>query len=142
MRARNGERDPLERALHRRALQEDLAKSGKSQAELAIKYGVTQGAISSFKKRHQAKIDLIREEAGDRYAGILIAKQEARLEAYQEMYEAAVQAGDTKSQALAARVLRQVAEELGHLPGRITLAGEVGTRTTYDLPGVSPEDLT
>ena len=142
MRSINGERDPLERPMTRRALQEDLAKSGKSQKELGDKYGVRQPSIAAFKKRHQEKINQIIDEAGDKFAGILIARQEARLEMYNEMAERLMEAGDHKSVALAQRALRAVAEELGHLPGRVTLSGEVGTRNTYELPGTTSEDFT
>jgi hypothetical protein len=138
-RAQNGERDPLEKPWNRRLLQEDLAKSGKTQAELARKYGVSGPAITKFKQRHKAVIEEIRENAADKFAGIALAKQQARLELYQQMIDDAEERGDHK---LSARIARQMAEELGHLPGRVTLAGEVGTTTKYTIEGVSQEDLT
>lgn len=141
-RAQNGERDPLEKPWVRRALQEDLAKQAGTQAALARKYGVSQPAITKFKKRHAARIQEIQDNAADKYAGILLAQQQNRIELYEQMIEDALEAGDLKSRQLAARLARQMAEELGHLPGRVTLAGEVGTTTKYVIEGVTQEDLT
>lgn len=141
-RALNGERDPLERPWVRRSLQEDLAKSGLSQTVLATKYGVTQPAITHFKKRHKRAIDEIRNNAADEFAGILLAKQVNRIEALAEIVEGFAESADPKAARLAVQAMRNIAEELGHLPGRVTLAGEVGTTTRYVIDDVNPEDLT
>jgi hypothetical protein len=41
----------------------------------------------------------------------------------------------------AIKVLRGVAEELGHLPSRIVLAGGLEVKTNYTLNGVDPDNL-
>lgn len=42
---------------------------------------------------------------------------------------------------VAQKILRNVAEELGHLPNRVTLAGDVGVTTNYTVNGVDPGAL-
>ena len=150
----------LEHPLTRRLLQTDLAHSGKSQGELAAKYGVSQPSISDFAERHAATIQQIRDDAADEFAGLAIAKKAARLEVYRELLDAAMQpvpktAGKDADYvrdedgnvvyeidaAVAGKLLRNVAEELGHLPNRVTLGGEVGIRTDYTVNGVAPDNL-
>lgn len=139
MRAQNGERQPLEKPWVRRSLQEDLAKSTASQTALARKYGVTGPSITAFKQKYRAVIEEIRENAADQFAGIALARQVNRIELYQSELEKAEEREDWKA---IARLGRQIAEELGHLPGRVTLSGEVGTTTRYSIEGVENGDLT
>ncbi len=163
-----GERPPgrprvpvLEHPLTRRVLQQDLAHGGMSQTQLGEKYGVDQSAISQFAARHAATIQQIRDDAADEFAGLAIAKKAARLEVYRELLDAAMtpvpkMAGgavviDPESEegaivyeidaGVAQKILRNVAEELGHLPNRVTLGGEVGVTTNYKINGLDPEAL-
>ena len=150
----------LEHPLTRRMLQQDLAHSGKSQTQLAEKYGVTQQSISEFAARHRATIAQIIEDSANEFAGLAIANKQARLEVYRELIDACLKpvpkvAGKDASfvrdengnvvyeidAAVAGKLLRNVAEELGHLPNRVTLGGEVGVRTDYQINGVNPEAL-
>jgi hypothetical protein len=150
----------LEHPLTRRILQEELAHGGKSQGELAEKYGVVQSSISEFAARHAATIQTIRDNAADEFAGLAIAKKQARLEVYRELLDKAMtpvpkMAGGTVvvdpndpdtfvyeiDAGVAAKILRNVAEELGHLPNRVTLGGEVGVTTNYVINGVDPGNL-
>jgi predicted transcriptional regulator len=140
-RAQNGERDPLERPMTRRRLQTELATTDQSQATIAKKYGVSQPALSKFKKRHLAVIEEIRNNIADEFAGIEIANKANRLEMYNQLLVEALDRGDTADQQLAVKIARQVAEELGHLPGRVTLSGEIGATTNYKIEGVNMEDL-
>jgi hypothetical protein len=146
-------------------LQQDLAHGGASQVVLAEKYGVGQQSISDFSIRHAATIQQIRDDAADEFAGLAIAKKAARLEVYRELLDAAMQpvpkvagkdAGYVRSPGengepgeivyeidagVAAKILRQVAEELGHLPNRVTLSGDVGVTTNYTVKNVDIEGL-
>jgi predicted transcriptional regulator len=141
-------------------LQQDLAHGGMSQEKLGEKYGVSQQAVSDFAARHAATIQQIRDDAADEFAGLAIAKKAARLEVYRELLDACMQpvpkvAGkDAKyvrdedgqivyeiDAGVASKILRQVAEELGHLPNRVTLSGDVGVTTNYTVNGVAPEGL-
>ena len=122
-----------------------LARRTGSQQELADQYGVTQPAIAQFKKRHKTEIDEIARNADDEFAGIALAKQTNRLSAYDQVAEKMKDAallGDEKAAAAFGRILRNMAEELGALPTRVQLQGDLAVRTTYTVNGVAPEDLT
>lgn len=152
---------PLEHPLTRRLLQTDLAHSGLSQSKLGEKYGVTQQSISDFAKRHAATIQQIRDDAANEFAGLAIASKAARLEVYRELIDACMQpvpkvAGKDADfvrdedgnvvyeidASVAGKLLRNVAEELGHLPNRVTLSGGLDvTHTNYTINGVDPGAL-
>lgn len=132
-RGRNGLRQPLEgRAWTRRALMRELALGKATQDQLAEKYGCGRYAITDFKRRHAAEIQAIQDRAVDEFAGIMIADKANRLAMYQEQVEAAEDRGDWK---LVARLLRQVAEEMGHLPSRVQVSGAVDVHTSYSITG-------
>lgn len=141
MRSIGGERDPLEKPWVRRALQEDLAKGGMTQAKLAKKYNVTPPSITAFKQRHAGTIQAIIDDAGDRFAGILLAQQATRIETLAGIVEGFAESADPKAARLAVQALRNIAEELGHLPGRVTVSGDINTTTKYTFEGVDPSDL-
>jgi transcriptional regulator with XRE-family HTH domain len=151
--------------LVRRQVVRDLALSGLSQDALAEKYGVSQQAISQFKARNAEEIAAVAAKADDEFAGILIAQKAARLAAYQELYGVAVSptpkisaSGKTVTYVdpesgesgvvmevdvrAAATVLKQAAEEMGQLPTRLQVSGELATTTTYRIENVSNDDLT
>lgn len=161
-RGRGRPRKPLlEHPLTRRMLQQDLAHSGKSQAELAEKYDVDPSSISDFAARHRATIQQIIDDAANEFAGLAIASKAARLEVYRELIDACMtpvpkvagKDGDWVRDedgnvvyeidaSVAGKLLRNVAEELGHLPNRVTLSGGLDvTHTNYTVNGVSPEAL-
>lgn len=143
VRSRGGQRDPLEsRPWVRHALQRELATGNQTQSALARKYGVSPSSITEFKQRHAEKIEAIRADAENEFAGLLIAEKANRLAVYERLLEHAMGAtdsdqGDDEGEAppvdgkLAARVLRQIAEEMGHLPTRMQVSGELGTTTRY-----------
>jgi hypothetical protein len=138
----------------------DLALSGMTQQAIADKYGVTQGAVSQFKDKHAEAIAEIAAAADDEYAGIWIAQKQNRLEALAEIAEIAMQptpkittkgtvvfhpeTGDLVSEVdgrLAAQVMKQAAEEMGQLPTRLQVSGDMNTTTTYRVESVNVEDL-
>lgn len=152
-------RGPLESPLHRREVQVLLAHGELTQQEIGERYGATQQAVSQFAERHAETIRQIRENTAEEFAGIQLAKKANRLEAYQDLIEQAltpIPKIDNKGNRvtdvdgsvvyevngdLAAKVLKQIAEELGQLPNRLTLAGEVGVKTNYVIDGINPGDL-
>lgn len=143
VRSIENERAPLERAWTRFALMRDLAAATTSQAEMAKKYGVTGPAITAFKQRHAEAIADIQERLEDELSGILVAQKANRLAMYQDQIE---QAEDREDWKLVARLLRQVAEEMGHLPSRVHISGQMDVQTRYVIEGtdgapISLEDL-
>jgi hypothetical protein len=116
-------------------------------------------------KRHAEEIAAVAKNADDEFAGILIANKAFRLGAYQQAYEDAsvpqpkvtpagkvaymvdpesgeevpVMEIDVRAQMQA---LKQAAEELGQLPNRVTLSGNLETTTTYRIVNVTDDDLT
>jgi len=145
--------------LNRRRVMRDLALSGLTQQAIADKYGVGQSAVAMFKQRHADAIAAIAADAADEYAGIWIAQKANRLEALAEIAEIAMQptpkitnkgtlafdeSGNVIKEVdgrLAAQVMKQAAEEMGQLPTRLQVSGDMNTTTTYRVEGVSPEDL-
>jgi predicted transcriptional regulator len=137
----------LEKPWTRRKLIVELAHSDKSQVRLAEEYGVTQSSISEFASRHRAEIDVVRADKENEFAGIAIADKANRLATYEDVLRrltGALEDADLMDEKVAnaiGKVLRNVAEELGHLPNRVTLGGEVGVTTNYKINGVDPENL-
>jgi|ERR1700745_2019787 len=157
-------RSPLGGLRHRQVVR-DLALGNFSQDELAEKYGVSQSAISQFKSRHAVEIAAVAADADDAYAGILIADKQARIAAYQAIHDEALvpvpkvtpsgkpalrinkETGEIEEitevdHRAAMQALKSVAEEMGQLPTRLQVSGELSTTTTYRIEGVSNEDLT
>jgi len=142
----------------------ELATSGKTQAKLAEEYGVVESSISEFKTRHRQTIEQVRADQENEFAGIAIAEKATRLATYLDVLDTAlkpVPKVNAKGEIMyglpdengerhpimeidagvAQKILRNVAEELGHLPNRVTLGGEVGVTTNYKINGVEPENL-
>jgi hypothetical protein len=151
-----------------RALARDLALTKLSQTALAEKYGVTQSSISEFKARRAEEIAAIAADADDQYAGIWIAQKEARLAELARLHDIALtptpkvapsgkiirewvtdpETGvDTEvivsevDGRLAAQVMKQAAEEMGQLPTRLQVSGDMSIKTNYTVEGVDPKDL-
>lgn len=155
----------LEKPWVRRQLIVALAHGGKTQTQLAELHGVTQPSVSEFAARHRAEIEQVRQDSENEFAGIAIADKQNRLTTYLDMLETALkpvpktngkgeivyglpdESGERHpimeiDAGVAQKILRNVAEELGHLPNRVTLGGEVGvTHTNYTVNGVEPENL-
>lgn len=150
--------------LIRRKLVREIALGELNYAALAEKYEVNPSAISYFAKRHADEIKAVREKADDEFAGLLITQKGFRLGALQDLLERALtevpkvapsgrvvyvtdpetgQETMVKEIAgeLAAKVLKQAAEEMGQLPTRLQLSGRMEVATTYAVDGVAPDDL-
>lgn len=133
MSRRNTRSQPLEgKPLIRLKLIRDLALSGETHDKLAEKYNVRREAISRFRKRNEDQIADCLEKAGSEFAGVLISDKATRLSVYEDLLSAAVAKGDRTA---AVRILRNVAEELGHLPSRMQISGAVDVHTTYSVTG-------
>ncbi len=93
--------------------------------EIARKHGVSHQAISRFARDHYDEIEAIRQRLDDEFAGLWIARKEARISAYQEEYETARDARQSSHHEwikTRTQILHTVAEELGQLPPRTQVA--------------------
>lgn len=111
-----------------------------SQSQLAEKYGVTQPAISQFAARHKAEIDEVKDDIENEFAGLWIANKADRLATYQEQAERLAGTDDPACVRAVQNALRQVAEEMGHIPNRVDVRADV-RRTNYLIDGANPEDV-
>lgn len=146
----------LERGWTKVKLIRALALGEKTQAVLADEFGVTNGAISQFKTRHQVAIADMVASIEDEMAGIWVAKKTARLAEYQQDIEdinvdLATQPGlDSNGEAIPLpdkgalmnakhRALKSVAEEMGQLPTKVQM--DLTVKARHELVGVDLEDL-
>lgn len=117
-------------------LQRALAEDKYSQRELAKQFGVSQSAISQFNARWSEVIEEIRQDTENEFAGLYLAEKKNRIAEYLQSVE------DLSDKPQYARshhnALRSIAEELGQLRHNV----ESNVNVTYDMPGVSKEDLT
>lgn len=150
--------------LKRMEVMRALALGEESQSQIAERYGVSQPAIAQFKARYAVEIQEIRENMADQFAGLWITKKHNRLAMYEEIAAQALKPTPKVTPAgkvvrdvdpitgnaetvmeidgrLAAQVAKQAAEEMGQLPTRLQVSGEMNTTTTYRVEGVAPEDL-
>ena len=147
--------------LRRQQLIRALALEDVKQSALAARFDVTEGAITQFKHRYAKEISELRADAENELTQIAIANKANRLRALEEIHDVAMQptpkvAGKDGDLVLdpetgehvyevdgrtALAALKQAAEEMGQLPTRLKVEGEVGVTTTYRIEGVSPDDL-
>lgn len=150
--------------LRRRMVMRDLALGEMTQTQIAEKYGVVPSSITEFKQRHADQIAAIQAHAEDEFAGMLITQKAARLAALEEILEKSLAPtpkisvkGDVVQRInpetgqreeimeidarAAMQALKQAAEEMGQLPTRIQMTGDMQTTTTYRIEGVDPKDL-
>lgn len=156
---RHSPKGPLERSARvRMMLIRELADGTLTNASLAKKYDVSTQAVSSFKKRHAVHIEAVKVNAAAELDHLWIVKKELRIAAYQDHVDRIedqfgttiitddngvehVSIADDKLMQRAQSALRGVAEELGQLPNRINLEGDVKTTVHYAVEGVDLGDL-
>lgn len=138
-RRKNARKFKLEgRPAVRLGLIRDLALGEQTHAELAVKYGVWRESVSEFRKRHEQEIEDCIVRADSEFKGIMIADKANRLSAYEKMLMDAMDAGDRRT---AIRILRNVAEEMGHLPSRMQISGAVDVHTSYTVHGADDKPI-
>lgn len=128
----------LERGWRRSALIRDLAAGDQTQVQLAVKYGVTQPAVSAFRDRHEREIDAVRTQLDDKWAALWVADKFNRVAELQSDVETITGEDDEKLLRVKHAALRQIAEELGQLKQVV----EVGGSVTYTITGLDPAALT
>ncbi len=150
----------LSRGWVKQQLCTELAKGEATLQELANKYGCAVSSVHEFKTRNIVTIEALRADMQNEMAGLWIAEKRNRVAEYQADVDLVNEALDEiPASAMAARsgrgetsqhdglfatkhrALKSVAEELGQLPNRVSISGEVGTTVTYSVEGVDMEDL-
>jgi len=123
----------------KRQLLRELA-DGIPGARLAEKYGVTEPRISQIRTKHAAEIEAIRTEAENAAAGLWIAEKMNRVAEHEGIVDMLRGSPDPKDVSRVQTSLHSVAEEMGQLPNRVTLSGEVKT-VHHVIEGVDPNDV-
>lgn len=137
----------------------ELAKGTKTQIQLAGELGVDSSSISTFRQRHHDEIEACIANHLDELTGIVLADKATRLSVYQDLIEKlsvptpkmagkeyVIDPADGKvvreiDAGAIIKALRAMAEELGQLPTRMVITGDVGVRTNYTVNGVDPGNL-
>ena len=125
---------------------QELARGEKTHERLGEEFEVSPSTIGDFAKRYKREIEEAREDLSDVFAGLWVARKEARLAEYQQDIEDLTDAvellEEPRSKLLRVKhtALRYVAEELGHLPGRVQLHVE-NAKVTYAVEGVDLSKL-
>jgi hypothetical protein len=150
------EQGKLEKPWVRLPLMRALAAGEKTQTALAAEYGATQPSVSDFARRHADEITALREKLDDEWAGLWVATKRNRLAVYQESIERISGAlekfwesyegeptestltEDGKLTTVQAKLLRQVAEEVGDLRQDVNVTGQM---LHHVIEGVDLGDL-
>lgn len=123
----------LEHPARRQKLIRALATAEHSQRELAQRYGVTQQAVSLFAARHAERIAQVAEKLDDEFAGLWVANKGNRLAVLEHQVDEVLDIMSDPDRAARSGVqaaemmrvvqtgLKQIAEELGQLPGRVSV---------------------
>lgn len=139
----------LDRGATRLQLIRQIALGNKSLAQLCHEYDVGNGTVEAFAKRHAAEIQAVVDESAAEFTALWIAEKRNRLAEYQQdiedineslLSDDVKQSEKTQLFRVKHAALRQVAEELGHLPGRVQIRFE-GPRVTYQIVGVDMDKL-
>lgn len=141
------EAKPLSRPWVKGKLCRELAAEELSTNELAAKYSVDRNTIRSFAKRHARRIEEIKQNLDDEFAGQWIARKTARLDVYQNQVlriERMLDGAEDMKPADITRLLRtqqtalrSVAEELGQLKQELEALGSV----RFTIDGVDLDKL-
>lgn len=128
------------------ALIKELALGNKSQKELAKEYGYSESAISQFRQRKAAEIQAVIDKTEDEYASLWIADQRNRIAELQDLDEfisELIYSADKLDTAVVnailrkTQILRNVAEERGHLSQKVETTGSVSVELIgIDLEGI------
>lgn len=133
-------RYPLTQGWVKHRLINELAIAAKPQTQLATEYGVSEGAISMFKRREMTAIERKRENLADEYSDLWIASKRNRLAELQQAAEKLAINPSARDAEVLARLLKDAAEELGDIPNKPGVQINQAN-VTYSIEGVSLDDL-
>jgi predicted transcriptional regulator len=124
-----------------------LAEKKYTQTQIAEMCEVTPDAVSKFAKRNASIIEEIRNNLEDEMAGMWVAKKKNRIaylmrqvELVENVLDAGVEVDPSMLRAGQAAI-KQIAEELGQLPSRLTVV-QAPQEVRYIVEGVDPSDVT
>lgn len=118
----------------------ELADGQMSQPQLAEKYGITPQYVSRVYNDNKEKVEAIRRDRENEFAGLWIADKKNRVAAYEEMAERLHDSDDPKLLARYQTALKSVAEELGALPTKTQLQVDP-VQVSYKVEGLEAGDL-
>jgi len=130
-------RHPLRKPHVKHRLVHELARGEKTHDKLAGEYGVGRSGISEFASRHAAKIEEVRADLENEFAGLWIAQKAARIAELAEMYDDDTL--DPEERKIRKDLLRAAAEELGQIPNKAVVS--LAQPVTVRLEGVNVDDL-
>lgn len=140
----------LEKPYNRLALIRELAVGDQKQTDLAKKYGVTPQAVSAFADRHRLRIEAVRRDVENEFAGIAYANLSNRVEMLNGLVEyatglledperqARLSVGTAEILGQVRATAHEIAEQLGQLPAR-GVRHEGGQTVRYVIEGVDPD---
>lgn len=129
---------PLKRAWVKQQLIRELAEGKLSQTHLATKYGVGQSGIAEFKRRHTAEVERAHDSLHDEWVGLWVAEKRNRLAGLQAKAEELEDLPGARNAEVYAKLLRDVAEELGDITNKNKVEIDV---VRYEITNIDTEDL-
>lgn len=138
--ARKPDSQSLERPWVQLKLIRQLAVGEFTQRELAAKYDCTQGAIAAFNNRHRERVEEVKADLANEFAGLWAVKKNARIALYERQCEVITahmeQHGPDAPLTRALQAAqRGIAEELGDLPIRATVDINANVNTRIQIVG-------
>lgn len=132
---------PLKGLVKLRLIRE-LAAAEKPNVQLAEEYNVSDERISQFKQENRDAIEHVRTHMADEFAGILLADKKNRLAEYVSDVDEANERGGSdwaEARRIKHNALRQIAEELGQIPNKTSMAVE--GKVEYVIEGIDISKL-
>lgn len=126
------------------ALIRELAEGALNQTELGEKYGISNARVSQINSEERERIEAMRADLDNEYAGIWIADKANRVRTYDALAERLTEALEDETDSQLVRQLvnvqKAVAEEMGQLPSRVTVNIEKPV-VHHVIEGVDPGDV-
>lgn len=145
-------RPRLERGIVKHDVMWILAQGELTQDEIAERYGVNQPAVSEFNRRHAHEILALREHLEDEMRAVRTTDKITRAAYYHSQVELSQhfldeyeESGGKLTQGVSEMIrtqqaaLRALADELGQIPTKVTVASEA--TVTHIVEGVNLDNL-
>ncbi|MFE0413610.1 hypothetical protein [Streptomyces tendae] len=134
----------LERGWKKAQLVRYLALGEITQEKLGEIFGVSQAAVSRFKTRHTAEIEMAKialaEQAMSGMEHLYIAQKVNRVAELEETVNRMNEIDSARSHEVKIHAIRSVAEEMGQLPAR-TQVNVSNETTVYEIVGLDADAI-